>query len=85
VALKYIKIPQSQEGLPTTALREISVLRELDHPAVIQLLDVIHTGHNNEELVMVFEYLKTDLRKYLLQEKHFLSIKRVKSFLRQIL
>lgn len=48
------------EGVPSTALREISVLRELRHPAVVQLLDVLLT---NNKLFLVFEFLHMDLKR----------------------
>lgn len=48
------------EGVPSTALREISVLRSLHHPGVVQLLDVLLT---DTKLFLVFEYLHMDLKR----------------------
>lgn len=50
------------EGVPSTAIREISLLKELDHPNVVQLLDVIHA---DQKLWLVFEYLDMDLKKHM--------------------
>lgn len=50
------------EGVPSTAIREITLLKELDHPNVLQLLDVVHA---DEKLYMVFEYLNMDLKKHM--------------------
>lgn len=36
VALKEIRLDAEDQGVPSTALREISLLRELDHPNVIK-------------------------------------------------
>lgn len=36
VALKEIRLEAEDQGIPSTALREISLLRELDHPNVIK-------------------------------------------------
>ena len=62
VALKKIRLETESEGVPSTAIREISLLKELDHPNVVQLLDVIHADQN---LFLVFEYLDMDLKKHM--------------------
>lgn len=36
VALKKIKLSTEEEGLPCTSLREISVLKELRHPNIVE-------------------------------------------------
>lgn len=36
VALKRIRLEVEDEGIPSTALREISLLRELDHPNIVR-------------------------------------------------
>lgn len=50
------------EGVPSTALREISLLKELAHPNVIHLFDIVHS---KKHLYLVFEYLDQDLKKLL--------------------
>ena len=59
-ALKKIRLKAEEEGIPSTAIREISLLRELKHINIVKLLDVIHTS---QKLTLVFEYLETDLKK----------------------
>jgi cyclin-dependent kinase len=44
VAMKKIRLDQEDDGVPSTALREISVLKELDHPNVVKLVDVEHAS-----------------------------------------
>ena len=44
----------SDDGIPSTALREISLLRLLDHDSIIRLLDVVHV---EAKLYLVFEYM----------------------------
>jgi serine/threonine protein kinase len=36
VALKKIRVDVWSEGVPATAMREISVLKEISHPAVVE-------------------------------------------------
>jgi len=62
VALKKIRLEAEDEGIPSTAIREISILKELQHPNIVRLHDVIHT---EKKLTLVFEYLDQDLKKYL--------------------
>ncbi|KAJ3255494.1 cyclin-dependent serine/threonine protein kinase [Boothiomyces macroporosus] len=62
VALKRIRLDNEEEGVPCTAIREISLLKELKHPNIVKLYDVIHT---EKKLTLVFEYLDSDLKKYL--------------------
>ncbi len=46
-------------GIPSTAIREVSLLQQLRHPNIVQLIDVIHT---EKRLALVFEYVQRDLQ-----------------------
>lgn len=60
VALKKIRLKPEEEGIPSTAIREISLLKELYQLNIVNLLDVIHTS---KKLTLVFEYCDSDLKK----------------------
>ena len=60
VALKKIKLVADEEGVPSTAIREISLLKELIHVNIVRLLDVMHSL---KKLILVFEYVESDLKK----------------------
>ena len=62
VALKKIRLEVEDEGVPSTALREISLLKELAHPNIVDLMDV---EHSENRLYLVFEWLDKDLKKYM--------------------
>ncbi|XP_072117678.1 cyclin-dependent kinase 2-like isoform X5 [Mobula birostris] len=62
VALKKIRLDAEMEGVPSTAIREISLLKELNHQNIVRLLDVIHS---EKKLYLVFEFLNKDLKKYM--------------------
>jgi negative regulator of PHO system len=61
VALKEIHL-DAEEGTPSTAIREISLMKELDHKHIVRLHDVIHT---ETKLVLIFEFCEQDLKKYM--------------------
>ena len=41
VAMKKIRLESEEEGVPSTAIREISLLKELAHPNIVRLEEVI--------------------------------------------
>jgi len=62
VALKKIRLENDEEGVPSTAIREISLLKELQHSNIVCLEDVLM---QEKKLYLVFEFLCMDLKKYL--------------------
>ena len=61
-ALKAIRLESEDEGIPSTAIREIALLKELQHPNIVRLVNVLHT---DKKLTLVFEFLDQDLKKLL--------------------
>ncbi|WOH08039.1 hypothetical protein DCAR_0727475 [Daucus carota subsp. sativus] len=64
VALKKTRLEMDEEGVPPTALREISLLQMLSHSLYIVRLLSDQTK-KKPSLYLVFEYLDTDLKKYI--------------------
>eukprot|EP00177_Eucheuma_denticulatum_P005802 GFKZ01010589.1.p1 GENE.GFKZ01010589.1~~GFKZ01010589.1.p1 ORF type:complete len:308 (-),score=44.74 GFKZ01010589.1:3552-4475(-) len=62
IALKKIRLEQEEEGVPSTAIREISILKELSHPNIVLFKDVVHA---DKKLYLVFEYLDQDLKRFM--------------------
>merc|ERR1719453_108886 len=64
VAIKKIRISSrdDDEGIPQTALREIGLLRALNHPNIVRLLDV---EAEDSKLNLVFEFMEKDLKKHM--------------------
>ncbi|XP_077299117.1 cyclin-dependent kinase 1 [Arctopsyche grandis] len=86
VAMKKIRLESDDEGVPSTAIREISLLKELQHPNVVKLEDVLM---EESRLYLIFEFLSMDLKKYMdnlgsLDPPKFLEPALVKSYLYQI-
>ncbi|KAE8645962.1 hypothetical protein Csa_018223 [Cucumis sativus] len=83
IALKKIRLEQEDEGVPSTAIREISLLKEMQHGNIVRLQDVVHS---EKRLYLVFEYLDLDLKKHMDSSPEFSKDPRqVKMFLYQIL
>lgn len=61
-ALKKIKLENEDEGIPSTAIREISILKQMRHPNIVNLIDLIH---GDKKLYLIFEFMDYDLKKYL--------------------
>jgi cyclin-dependent kinase 1 len=80
VALKRIRLEVEDEGIPSTALREISLLRELTHENVVELKNCVQ---EDGKLYLVFEFLDKDLKKYMESVSGLLDLMLVKSFLFQ--
>jgi serine/threonine protein kinase len=81
VALKRIRLEVEDEGIPSTALREISLLRELEHCNIVDLKDCVQ---EDGKLYLVFEFLDKDLKKYMESCTGPLSKALVKSYLFQM-
>ncbi|TGZ63353.1 hypothetical protein CRM22_006966 [Opisthorchis felineus] len=83
-ALKKIRLENDEEGVPSTAIREISLLKELQHPNIVSLEQVIMDGGR---LYLVFEYLNVDLKRYLDDHgrKNMLEPSVTRSFMYQML
>merc|ERR1719174_3120860 len=81
VALKHMKLDNQDEGVPSTAIREIALLKELSHQNVVKLLDVFCKP---SKLVLVFEFLENDLKKYMKSMNGRLTPATVKSFSYQL-
>ena len=83
IAIKKIRSEVEEEGVPVSAVREISLLKELQHNNVVRLRDVVQ---NNMRLYLVFEYLDLSLKKHMDLHPNFGTDHRlVKCYLYQML
>ncbi|XP_028968528.1 cyclin-dependent kinase 16 [Galendromus occidentalis] len=81
VALKEIRL-EHDEGAPCTAIREVSLLKDLKHNNIVTLHDVVHT---EKSLTLVFEYLEKDLKQYMEDHGNYMTTNNIKIFLFQLL
>jgi cyclin-dependent kinase 2 len=82
VALKRVRLESDSEGVPSTSVREISLLKELHHPNIVSLRDVVHV---ERKLYLEFEYLDQDLKRHMDCVDRPLHPMLIKSYLNQIL
>ncbi|KAH0813206.1 hypothetical protein GEV33_009584 [Tenebrio molitor] len=82
VALKRVRLDDDDEGVPSSALREICLLKELKHKNIVRLYDVLHS---DKKLTLVFEHCDQDLKKYFDSLNGDIDLDVVKSFMYQLL
>ena len=90
VALKRILVHNEKEGMPMTALREIRILKKLQHPNIIRLNEIaikvlVRDRKESRVTFMVFPYMEHDLDGLLQNPAIKLSPAQIKSYLQQIL
>jgi len=81
VALKKVRMGNEDEGVPSTALREIALLKEIQHPNTVGLLDV---ESSESKLYLIFEFCESDLKKYMNNIRGTLSAQLVKELMYQM-
>lgn len=83
VAMKKIRLESEDEGMPSTSIREISLLKEMNHPNIVKLEDVLL---EESRLFLIFEFLDMDLKKFMdsLGSGKLMEPQIVKSYLYQI-
>ncbi|KAF1561180.1 Cyclin-dependent-like kinase 5, partial [Eudyptes schlegeli] len=80
VALKRVRLDDDDEGVPSSALREICLLKELKHKNIVRQGGGCEAGvaggcpplplglhdvlHSDKKLTLVFEFCDQDLKKY---------------------
>jgi cyclin-dependent kinase len=82
VALKRIRLNNVDEGIPSTAIREIALLKELRHENIVRMLDVVP---GERKLTIVFECCDMDLQNFIERNGGPLDAPTVKDLMLQLL
>jgi len=80
-AVKKMKLDSEEEGVPSTAIREVALLKALRHENVVELLDVFCS---TTRMTLVFEFLENDLKKYMRSRGKHLEPPTIKSLCFQL-
>ncbi|KAI9326423.1 kinase-like domain-containing protein [Zopfochytrium polystomum] len=87
-ALKKILMHNEKEGVPITALREIRLLKSLNHKNIITLTEMAikkADGKHRGEIHMVFPYMEHDMSGLLENPNVCFTPAQIKSFMKQLL
>jgi len=79
-AIKEIDIDQP-EGIPPSTIREVSLLKELKHPNIVDLKEVLYYSNS---IYMVLEFLEKDLKNFIDMKRNMSQIL-IKSYAYQML
>jgi len=60
VALKKVRLENEKEGFPITAVREIKILRQLNHKNIVNLREIVTDKQD------ALDFKKVNLRLYIL-------------------
>ncbi|XP_051729163.1 cyclin-dependent kinase 12 isoform X1 [Ctenopharyngodon idella] len=92
VALKKVRLDNEKEGFPITAIREIKILRQLNHRSVVNMKEIVTDKQDALDFkkdkgafYLVFEYMDHDLMGLLESGLVSFSHEHVQSFMRQLM
>ncbi|XP_033639289.1 cyclin-dependent kinase 12-like isoform X2 [Asterias rubens] len=92
VALKKVRTDNEKEGFPITAVREIKILRQLNHPSVVNLREIVTDKQDALDFrkdkgafYLVFEYMDHDLMGLLESGLVNFTEEHIRSFMKQLL
>ncbi|XP_035226438.1 cyclin-dependent kinase 12-like isoform X2 [Stegodyphus dumicola] len=92
VALKKVRLENEKEGFPITAVREIKILRQLNHQSIVNLMEIVTDKQDALDFCkdkgafyLVFEYMDHDLMGLLESGLVEFSDIHIASFMKQLL
>ncbi|KAG7459734.1 hypothetical protein MATL_G00213760 [Megalops atlanticus] len=92
VALKKVRLDNEKEGFPITAIREIKILRQLNHRSVVNMKEIVTDKQDALDFkkdkgafYLVFEYMDHDLMGLLESGLVQFSQEHIRSFMRQLM
>ncbi|PIO37848.1 hypothetical protein AB205_0193910 [Aquarana catesbeiana] len=92
VALKKVRLDNEKEGFPITAIREIKILRQLNHQSIINMKEIVTDKEDAVDFkkdkgafYLVFEYMDHDLMGLLESGLVHFNELHIKSFMKQLM
>lgn len=81
-AMKRVKISDEDEGVPRSAIREIAILKDIDHPNIIRLHSILNY---QKYFYLVLELSEMDLKKFMGKLEAPLKMRDIKTVAVQLL
>ena len=85
VAVKKLKFHHENEGIPATSIREIGILRSLNHENLVFLKDIARDDGEKNSLYLSFEMMDMDLGTFIKSRNRTVPIFEVKKIVYEIL
>ena len=82
VAMKHVPLMDDEDGAASTVLREVCLIKELNHKNIVHLHEVLHSDHG---LTIILELCEYDLKDYFRRRMGLVDGQTVKSFMYQLL
>jgi cyclin-dependent kinase 12/13 len=87
-AVKMIKMDHERFGFPITAMREINILKKMNHKNIIKLVDIVTSRHPDKprnDTYLVFEFMEHTLWGLMYKRKIKYTPAQIKCIFKQIL
>jgi serine/threonine protein kinase len=89
IAIKKIKMPITDDGIPIETLREIVILRNVTHPNIVRYDSIMFRFHDviciNERMYLIFEYMEMDLKSFISNFGEKIPTELIKKIMKEIL
>ena len=71
-AIKKVKLERDKEGFPITALREIILMKRLNHPNIVKVKEVVF-GNSLDKVFVVMDYIEHEIKSLVEQSYELMS------------
>lgn len=85
VAVKQLKFHHENEGIPATSIREIGILRSLNHENLVFLKDIARDDSEKNSLFLSFEMMDMDLGSFIKSRNRMVPMFEVKRIMYEII
>ena len=85
VAVKKLKFHHEEQGIPATSIREIGILRSMNHENLVFLKDIVRDDAEKNSVYLSFEMVDMDLNTFIKNRNRQVSIFEIKKIMFSII